>query len=252
MSVVKFTPEVIRFCRERAPAYYAGELLALAKDEFKIDFSENVDTFADKLRRFEIYCRKKKRKVPPGYRRKSKYTPEQLEWLKNNVKGCGFPLLTARFNETFKTGFTVLQIRSYCGLHGLRNGVSCNTPRYQTGDSRFDERGCEMIKVSMTGNAREQWKPKHRLVWEAANGPVPKGHVVIFADRNKSNFALDNLLLVPRGIFTSLNRSGCFYDNADFTKAAVTVFEHSKVIKNAIKRLEEEKEHGKLQTAKQG
>ncbi|MGC4076248.1 MAG: HNH endonuclease signature motif containing protein [Rubrivivax sp.] len=36
-------------------------------------------------------------------------------------------------------------------------------------------------KVSDESGPRHlRWKPVHRLVWEAANGPVPEGHVVVF------------------------------------------------------------------------
>jgi len=42
------------------------------------------------------------------------------------------------------------------------------------------------------------WRMKHHLIWEAAFGPIPKGYLVIFADRDKSNFKLDNLIMISR------------------------------------------------------
>lgn len=41
--------------------------------------------------------------------------------------------------------------------------------------------------------ARRNWTSKHQAIWEAAHGPVPKGHIVIFRDGNRTNFALENL-----------------------------------------------------------
>ncbi len=38
----------------------------------------------------------------------------------------------------------------------------------------------------------------HVLVWEAAHGPVPKGHAVVFRDGDRANIRLDNLDLVTR------------------------------------------------------
>ena len=35
-------------------------------------------------------------------------------------------------------------------------------------------------------------------MWEAINGPVPKGMFVVFKDRNKANITLDNLELIDR------------------------------------------------------
>jgi hypothetical protein len=43
-----------------------------------------------------------------------------------------------------------------------------------------------------------RWRGVHILAWEAAHGPVPKGHAVIFKDGNKTNRALDNLELITR------------------------------------------------------
>lgn len=53
-------------------------------------------------------------------------------------------------------------------------------------------------KMTDTGYPPRDWKFVHRLVWEAANGPIPSGHVVIFKDGNRSNVALPNLELVNR------------------------------------------------------
>lgn len=43
-----------------------------------------------------------------------------------------------------------------------------------------------------------KWVPKHRYVWEEANGPVPDGMALVFKDGNKQNITLDNLELVTR------------------------------------------------------
>ena len=37
---------------------------------------------------------------------------------------------------------------------------------------------------------------KHRLVWEQHNGPIPKGNIIIFKDKNKYNLNIDNLQLI--------------------------------------------------------
>lgn len=38
----------------------------------------------------------------------------------------------------------------------------------------------------------------HVLMWVEANGPVPKGHVVVFRDRNTKNLTLENLECISR------------------------------------------------------
>ena len=37
------------------------------------------------------------------------------------------------------------------------------------------------------------WRQEHYLVWEQHNGPIPKGHIVGFKDRDRMNVAIDNL-----------------------------------------------------------
>jgi len=40
------------------------------------------------------------------------------------------------------------------------------------------------------------WRMKHHLIWETAHGQIPDGHRIMFADGDKSNFRLDNLILL--------------------------------------------------------
>lgn len=58
--------------------------------------------------------------------------------------------------------------------------------------------GILQVKVSDTGYTPADWQSHHKRVWEAANGPLPKGHVVCFRDGNRSNFDLANLECVSR------------------------------------------------------
>jgi hypothetical protein len=63
------------------------------------------------------------------------------------------------------------------------------------------------------------WKRKHILIWEKANGPVPEGHVIIFADGNRRNFRLDNLLLISRAEQAVMNRRRLIFPDAVATRA---------------------------------
>lgn len=66
------------------------------------------------------------------------------------------------------------------------------------GTEKLNTEGFVIVKVSDTGIQRERWKFKHRLIWEAANGPVAPDHAVVFKDRDRLNCQLDNLELVSR------------------------------------------------------
>jgi hypothetical protein len=42
------------------------------------------------------------------------------------------------------------------------------------------------------------WKLYHHHIWEAANGPIPPNHILVFRDGNRANCALENLELITR------------------------------------------------------
>jgi len=53
--------------------------------------------------------------------------------------------------------------------------------------------------------SRFNWRYVHVLLWEAAHGPVPPGHVLKFIDDDRGNVALNNLCLVSRADLARLN-----------------------------------------------
>lgn len=58
------------------------------------------------------------------------------------------------------------------------------------GSERISKDGYVEVKVSEP----KKWMLKHRHVWEQHHKtPVPKGHIVTFKDRDKHNFAIENL-----------------------------------------------------------
>lgn len=69
--------------------------------------------------------------------------------------------------------------------------------------------GYIMVKVApwpSKPGSKDNWKLKHKHVWEQANGrEVPRGHVVMFKDRDTRNFDPANLACVPRGIMQRMN-----------------------------------------------
>jgi hypothetical protein len=67
------------------------------------------------------------------------------------------------------------------------------------------------------------WKSKHTLIWEKARGRVPEGHVIIFADGNRLNASLGNLLMVSRRELAVMNRLGLVSKNKDLTKTGKAI-----------------------------
>lgn len=87
---------------------------------------------------------------------------------------------------------------------GCRQGIAAKNWR-PIGTILTDTEGYQRIKVREAekgeaygfGNVRV-WPLLQRHVWEQAHGPIPRGHSIVFRDRNRANCALDNLELVSR------------------------------------------------------
>lgn len=84
------------------------------------------------------------------------------------------------------------------------------------------------------------WRQKHVLVWERHHGPVPRGHVVLFADSNRQNFNIDNLILVSRAQLVRMNQNGLISQDPELTRMGVTVSELMTVTGQAAKKVKKE------------
>jgi len=60
---------------------------------------------------------------------------------------------------------------------------------------RIDKRGVknQFIRLSLA-----KWIPLSHYNWIQANGPIPKGHIVVFKDKNTLNAKLENLELITK------------------------------------------------------
>lgn len=77
------------------------------------------------------------------------------------------------------------------------------------GSQRVDADGYTWRKVSDDATpARRNWRMLHVLTWEEAHGPVPKGWIVVFRNRDRSDIRLDNLEMIHR---SENARRNCMY-----------------------------------------
>jgi len=168
------------------------------------------------------------------------YTPEEILFVKKNLRGRSYIEMTKMFNERFGLGLTLKQMGALTYKHKLYNGIGIYRPghvpankgkthkpwqgNYKPIGSERIQQGYVFIKVSNRRKpAQRNWEAKHVGIWKAANGKVPKGHVVIFADGNKRNFALDNLLVVSRKELVVMNRNRLIFPHRDLTRMGKAV-----------------------------
>ena len=68
---------------------------------------------------------------------------------------------------------------------------------YVIGALRVNSDGYIDMRVSFAKGAMG-WRALHRILWEDAHGPIAKGHVLVFKDRDTLNVCLENLELITR------------------------------------------------------
>ncbi len=162
------------------------------------------------------------------------YTQEQLDWLKAEYASLSAKALTAAFNAEFNACRTECGIKGTmfrCGFVSGRtgyitpetaawnkgkkgvNGTSCTS--FKKGNLPHNTRPAHHERISKdnlieikVGERGKTFMAKHRWLWEQANGPVPAGMIVRFADGNNRNFAMDNLICVSRHLNLRLNATG--------------------------------------------
>jgi hypothetical protein len=191
-----------------------------------------------------------------GVPREKKYLPYHIKFLKGIVKGRSYAGITKMFNKQFGFAISEKAMSSLLKKHNLKNGRDCrirpgNVPPNKgrkgycslgsekgwfkpgqkpfntltLGSERISKDGYVEIKYSeKSGPPKNRWKAKHTIIWEKVNGPVPKGHVVVFADGNSRNFKLKNLVLVSRKELAVLNHMGLLASkNEHITKVSVNI-----------------------------
>jgi hypothetical protein len=191
----------------------------------------------------------------PNYPPPRKFTDLHVRFLKKIVKGRKYAELAELFNMELGLSVTGKQISNLCKRRGLANGIDT---RFQKGHIPFNKGrkgycspGCEKgwfppghmpfntmpigservtaegyveVKISnKSGPSRNRWKGKHVLIWEEANGPLPRGNVVLFSNGNRRNFKPENLISVSRRELAVINHMGLLSANKDTTKTGVNV-----------------------------
>ncbi len=205
-----------------------------------------------------------------------RYTKEEQAFMSEFVPGHSHKEIQDEFTKRFRWEIAISQVKSYIRNHHLTTG---RTGRFEkgitahnkgkkmspevyekakgtmfqkghvpknykpVGSERIDaENGYVLIKV----RDPSVWKFKHRVIWEAAYGKIPKDSVVLFRDGNRQNVILDNLILVKKSVNAILNKDGLSKYEGDLKEITVRLAELKLETGSAQKR----KKYGKKQKRK--
>lgn len=167
------------------------------------------------------------KQVTPGHHHK------EIQELMNKKYNQNFTLnqiKAAIKRYELNTGFTGRFEKSHIPANKGRKGVDGWEPtEFKKGHIPINHRtvGSERINVYDYTEVKiaepNKWRLKHQVIWGKHNGPIPKGHVVIFGDGNRRNFDPNNLILISKKQLLILNRNNLIQKNADLTKTAVII-----------------------------
>lgn len=197
------------------------------------------------------------------------YTDKMILWIDRNCKRYEIGELSWRFNMTFGVYVTDKALHSAMKRYGIQTGrtgqfqkghetwnagtagtglMKRNVTTFRKGNRPANEQpvGAERItkddliqvKVRMKGkHTGEHWQSKHSLLWEQHHGrKVPKGHIVMFADGDRRNFDIRNLILVSRAGNAIHNKRGYTYAHKSVRPTLVAVAELDATINNRRKK----------------
>ena len=192
---------------------------------------------------------------------KHNYSEENVKFLVEKVKGISHKELAKRFNDRFNTNLSESALANMKRKLNLTNDIDTKFKKGQTswnkgrkmsteqyekcketmfqkgnlsnarpvGDERIDMNGYTYIKVKQPN----KWVLKHRWLYEKEKGEIPKGYNLIFADGNKQNLNLDNLILVSNSELFIMNQKGLYKQDKELTKSGAIV---AKVLDKVNKR----------------
>ena len=166
------------------------------------------------------------------------YTPDRVEWLRENYPVMETLKLAEAFNSRFGTTLGPIAIKAALGRFGIQSGrdgrikkdsvswnkgkkgyMGANATSFKKGQlphnhqPLWSERICSKdgyIYISVpepnpyTGFST-RYVQKHVWIWTQINGPVPKDHAIIFVDSDIYNLDLENLLCIHRNVLLNLN-----------------------------------------------
>nr|DAY42625.1 MAG TPA: HNH endonuclease [Caudoviricetes sp.] len=179
-----------------------------------------------------------------------KYTAEMIEFLREVTSGKTYKEITELFNKKFNLDVTAQKMKSLLSRKKINTGtrgclykkgkvpwnkgkkgyMGANRTSFKkghkpknwrpVGSERVDKDGYTLTKIAEP----KKWALKHRVIWgEHHKNKVPKGSVIIFADGDRSNFSIENLICVSRNELRVLNKCSLIKNDVELTKTGLNV-----------------------------
>ena len=214
-----WTEEMHRFMREYIPGHTESEIVAAFEERFGIELTRGQ--VKNEKGRLGVRSGTFGGRFEPGHVPANKGRPIE-EWMPSEAS------------------------RAACAAGRFKKGgMPRNAELTPIGSERVDRQGYTWVKVAERprlkeggcGRTNDNWRPKHLIAWEAANGrPVPPSTMIVFADGDKGNFDPGNLVAVPRALWAVISRCRIPFADRETLEAAMDVARAKSAIQAARKR----------------
>lgn len=170
------------------------------------------------------------------------YSAKTIGYWKNNRH------IRSGVDTTFHKGYEPANK----GKHQIPNGKSIET-QFKVGHRPKNYMPVGSIVKKTDGHlwkkirddvpSRYCWKKLSRIVWERANGPVPKGYKIIFLDGNFAHCSLSNLAIVTLAAGLKMAQKHYFSKDPELTEFGKNTAELSSKAFKAKSKLEDRHEN---------
>lgn len=177
-----------------------------------------------------------------------RYTKEELDYIRKITPGRHYHEIVDMFNKKFERQIDSKKLKCTLRNHGISTGLTGrfekgitphnkgkkfpgtgNRTTFRKGATPHNKMKVGEDAITTDGYVKTKiaepdvWEYKHKLIWTEAHGPIPEKHSIIFADGNKLNLSIDNLLLVSKAELLMLNRKKLISENSELTKTGLNV-----------------------------
>lgn len=174
-------------------------------------------------------------------------TAEQHDYFVNIQEGRSAKEVAKAMNNQFGICLNANQVKNYRRNHGLKSGLTGhfekgriphnkgkkypgmypNSGQFQKGIKPPNWVPVGTIRYTTDGYPKRKiaepnvWEHCHRAEWEKCNGPIPKGHSIVFLNGDKTNWDISNLACLSKNEVARMNQDGLFASDADITRVGI-------------------------------
>jgi hypothetical protein len=179
----------------------------------------------------------------------TKYTSQHIDFLRKRYIDLNQPRLCKLFNETFGFNINTKALSSLLKRHKIKSGrtgqfeagqESWNKGKkglmtggdagwFKPGHMPINHRTLHSERINKDGYIEMKiaepnvWKLKHRVVYEKQKGQIPDDKILHFLDGNKTNCAVENLILISRSQGVVMNKLGLSTVPKEIKKTAIAL-----------------------------